>query len=223
MHFAADYSNAISIIENLDEPWGIKDTESRHIYLNHAARRYTNTPVNFPVEGRKDIEFPTAWHELYLDLIKHDQDTMKSNKSISVLEVHCWNGNDLPIAYISTKVPIYDNNYNCIGVLWDAKPAHFSNPILKSLNKNSYQISSEGAGLITEKELEVGWLITHGYSRKEISRILNIPSRTVYYRIHSIFAKLDIYNIAQLRAIYINNGLDNYIPKTILKNGVYNL
>ncbi|WP_210769481.1 hypothetical protein [Candidatus Symbiopectobacterium sp. 'North America'] len=62
MCVAADFSKAISLIENLDEPWGIKDAESRHVYLNLAARRYTNTPKNFSVEGRHDIEFPTAWH-----------------------------------------------------------------------------------------------------------------------------------------------------------------
>ncbi|MBG6248420.1 MULTISPECIES: PAS domain-containing protein [Symbiopectobacterium] len=155
MCVAADFSRAISLIENLDEPWGIKDAESRHVYLNLAARRYTNTPKNFSVEGRHDIEFPTAWHELYLDLIKHDQDTMSSKKSVSVFEVHCWNGNDKPIAYISTKIPTYDDFNKCIGILWDAKPACCIHPILKSLNKSNYEITSTGIGLVTEKELEV--------------------------------------------------------------------
>lgn len=117
MCVAADFSKAIFLIENLDEPWGIKDAESRHVYLNHAARRYTNTPKNFSVEGLYDIEFPTAWHELYFDLIKNDQDTMRSRKSTSVLEVHCWNGNHKPIASISTKIPLYDDVNKCIGVL----------------------------------------------------------------------------------------------------------
>ncbi|WP_440862652.1 LuxR C-terminal-related transcriptional regulator [Symbiopectobacterium purcellii] len=223
MQCSADFSKAISIIENLDEPWGIKDIESRHVYLNLAAKRYTNTPQKFSVEGKLDIEFPAAWHELYLDLITHDQDTISSNKSVRVLEIHCWNGNDNPVAYISTKTPIYDDVNKCMGILWDAKPAYSTNPILKSLNKSNYQISSEGNNLVTEKELEVTWLLTQGYSRKEISRIYNIPIRTVYSRIHSVFKRLDIHNIAQLREIYVEYGIDNYIPTAILKKGIYNL
>ncbi|MBG6248419.1 MULTISPECIES: helix-turn-helix transcriptional regulator [Symbiopectobacterium] len=63
----------------------------------------------------------------------------------------------------------------------------------------------------------------HGYSRKEISRILNITSRTVNYRVHSVFDKLDIHNIAQLRAIYVDQDIGDFIPTAILKMGVYNL
>lgn len=95
--------------------------------------------------------------------------------------------------------------------------------MLKSLNNNNYQITSTGIGLVTEKEREVLWLLIHGYSRKEISRILNLSTRTVNYRVHSVFDKLDIYNIAQLRAIYVDQEIDGFIPAAILNMGVYNL
>ncbi len=33
-------------------------------------------------------------------------------------------------------------------------------------------------------------------------------------------SKKSIYNIKQLRELYINNGMDSYIPSSILKNGL---
>ncbi|QZN94230.1 helix-turn-helix transcriptional regulator [Symbiopectobacterium purcellii] len=95
--------------------------------------------------------------------------------------------------------------------------------MLKSLNNDNYQITSAGIGLVTEKELEVVWLLIHGYSPKEVSRILNLSTRTVNHSVHSVFDKIDIHNIAQLRAIYVDQDMDNFIPAAILKMGVYNL
>lgn len=160
---------------------GIKDAVSRHVYMNPPARKYTNTPDNFPIEGKLDIEFPAEWHELHDELIKHDQITMNKKGSVSVLEVHHWNGCSKPTPFISDKIPIYESDGNCIGIIW---------------------------------------LIIHGYTRKEISYILNISSCAVKCRLYSVFQKKSIFNIKQLRELYINNRMDSYIPSSILKNGL---
>lgn len=220
MRFANGFDNAIALIEKLNEPWGIKDAESRHVYLNPLARKYTNTPDNFSVEGKLDVEFPAAWHELHDDLIKHDQVTMDKKGSVSVLEVHHWNGYSKPIPYISDKIPIYDSDGTCIGIIWNAKPAFIVNPTLNIFKKNNFKILTYSLEEITEKEHEVIWLMIHGYTRKEVSYILNISSCTVKCRLYSVFQKKSIYNIKQLREIYIYKGMDSYIPSSILKNGL---
>ncbi|QWA12044.1 hypothetical protein GTU79_04535 [Sodalis ligni] len=79
--------------------------------------------------------------------------------------------------FISDKIPIYESDGNCIGIIW---------------------------------------LIIHGYTRKEISYILNISSCAVKCRLYSVFQKIN-FNIKQLRELYINNRMDSYIPSSILK------
>lgn len=215
------FDNAIALIEKLNEPWGIKDAESRHVYLNPHARKFTNTPNDFSYEGKFDVEFPASWHELHDDLIKHDQKAMIKKSSVSVLEVHFWNGNSKPTPYISNKVPIYAGDNNCIGIMWNAKPASIINPIVNLFKVDSCKVLTYGIDEITEKEHEVIYLLIQGYTRKEVSRILNVSSRTVNFRLHSVYQKKSIYNMKQLRDFYIENGYKDYIPSSILRNGVH--
>ena len=220
MRVTNGFDHAIALIENLNEPWGIKDTESRHVYMNPLARIYTNTPDNFIVEGKLDVEFPAQWHELHDDLIKHDQLTMSKKRSVSVLEIHHWNGCSTPSPYISDKIPLYDNHGTCIGIIWNAKPASVVNPILAIFKKNTPPVFTHAIEDITEKEHEVIWLIIQGYTRTEISDILHISSSTVKSRLHSVFQKKSIFNIKQLRELYVHDEMDSHIPASILSNGL---
>lgn len=62
------FKGLISMMEHLSEPWGIKDRQSRHIYMNKAAYLYTNTPLDFDIEGKLDNEFPAHWADSHLNL-----------------------------------------------------------------------------------------------------------------------------------------------------------
>ncbi len=70
----ASFTSLIAMMEHLSEPWGIKDRESRHIYMNKAALLYTNTPLNFDIVGKTDAEFPADWAECADDLQEHDDE-----------------------------------------------------------------------------------------------------------------------------------------------------
>ena len=56
-------SSLIDLLSYQRDPWGIKDTQSRHLYMNTAALQYTDTPLRFSLEGKLDGEFPAAWAE----------------------------------------------------------------------------------------------------------------------------------------------------------------
>lgn len=63
------FKGLIAMMEHLSEPWGIKDRQSRHIYMNKAAYLYTNTPLDFDIEGKLDNEFPAHWAEFSPEFI----------------------------------------------------------------------------------------------------------------------------------------------------------
>lgn len=88
------FKGLIAMMEHLSEPWGIKDLSSRHIYMNKAAYLYTNTPLNFEVEGKLDDEFPANWAEFSPEFMEHDKRTEESQDRVTVIETHYWYGKD---------------------------------------------------------------------------------------------------------------------------------
>ena len=76
------------MMEHLNEPWGIKDLDSRHLYMNKAAYLYTNTPASFTVEGAWDDEFPAGWAECSAAWREHDRRTEENLGRVAVNENH---------------------------------------------------------------------------------------------------------------------------------------
>jgi DNA-binding CsgD family transcriptional regulator len=214
------FDYAIASIAKLNEPWGIKDKDSKHIFMNHKARVYTNTPSGFSIENKRDDEFPVDWSEYSQDFILHDRNTIRSNQSVSVMEVHNWNGQDTSVPFVSTKFPIYNLDGNCIGLLWNAKPVNFINPFIKSILKKSViQLNCETP--FSMKEQDVIFLLMNGFTRKEIANLLKVAIRTVEGRIYSFMAKRSLSNLSQLRDFYIENAENFRILAILLKKGIF--
>ncbi|WP_240313739.1 hypothetical protein [Candidatus Fukatsuia symbiotica] len=47
-----------SVMENSGQSWGIKDKESRFVYMNKVSLDAHNLPIGFDIEGRLDEECP---------------------------------------------------------------------------------------------------------------------------------------------------------------------
>ncbi|MFM1345801.1 hypothetical protein WFP14_04450 [Yersinia proxima] len=45
------FGSLISFMENNEEPWGVKDCESRFMYANKATLKFSQLPTNFNIEG----------------------------------------------------------------------------------------------------------------------------------------------------------------------------
>ncbi|WP_345831520.1 PAS domain-containing protein [Erwinia sp. HDF1-3R] len=130
------------MMENLAEPWGIKDLQSRHLYMNKAACRYTNTPPTFNVEGELDQDFPALWAECAEDLQEHDRRTEESLERVSVIETHYWNGLDYLTPYISEKFPFFNRDAQCIGTVWNARPLDNLTPAKEMANIYSLSVKT---------------------------------------------------------------------------------
>lgn len=147
------------MMEHLSEPWGIKDQLSRHLYMNRAAYLYTNTPLNFDVAGKYDHEFPADWADSAADFIEHDKMTEAARDRVTVIETHYWYGKDNLTPFISEKLPVYNDDKQVIGVIWNAKPMNSLSP-LKYINqqKPSVLTTEVNNELFTRAELDVIFL-----------------------------------------------------------------
>ncbi|HDL8496386.1 TPA: LuxR family transcriptional regulator, partial [Yersinia enterocolitica] len=71
---AGSFGSLLSFMENNEEPWGVKDCESRFMYANKATLKFSQLPINFSIEGRLDNECPAQWADFAPDLQRQDRE-----------------------------------------------------------------------------------------------------------------------------------------------------
>lgn len=216
------FNSFIATMEHLNEPWGIKDLDSRHIYMNKAAFLYTNTPPSFAVEGAFDHEFPASWAECAEDLQEHDRRTEESQERVAVIETHYWYGRETLSPFISEKLPVFDERGNCIGTVWSAKPLDTLTP-LKFINQKKPGVLTTVTDnkSFTKSELDIIFLMLQRYTAKEIANIYNASVKTIENRVYTIYQKADVHSLKQFEEYCIAHNLENYIPVRLIKKGIH--
>ncbi|MEM6159343.1 LuxR C-terminal-related transcriptional regulator [Erwinia sp. P6884] len=219
----SDYiSHLITMIRAFSDPWGLKAPDSRHIYMNDEARRFTCTPAEFNPEGRRDSEFPAAWAELEDDLIAHDHQASNSGTSSLVIETHHWYGDEDLRPYLSEKFPVFDDNGQCVAILWNARPVMIVNPLIVIDNRQPGVISTSiNNNLFTQSESETLFYLLQGISAKEIAQINGISLKTVSNRIQIIFQKANVHSQRQLEEFCRTQGFADYLPPHLLRKGLF--
>nr|WP_042858861.1 LuxR C-terminal-related transcriptional regulator [Dickeya sp. NCPPB 3274] len=211
----------IPLLNGLNEPWGIKDLASRHVYMNTPAYSYTNTPVNFDIEGKFDEEFPIAWAELSGDFIEHDRRTETCAERVTVIETHYWFGKAELSPFISEKIPLFNPAKECVGILWNARPMTTLSPLIHVDRRKPTVLKTEIAiDLFTRAELDTLFLVLRRFSSKEIARTFNLSSRTIENRIQNMYQKAGVHSFNQFEEFCYQQGLDGFIPHSLLTKGI---
>lgn len=216
-----DFRSFISMMEHLNEPWGIKDRQSRHLYMNKAAYLYTHTPLSFTVEGAYDNEFPASWAECSETLQEHDRRTEARLERVAVIETHYWYGRKTLSPYVSEKLPVFNEKGNCIGTIWNARPLETLTP-LKFINQKKPGVLTTVIEntLFTPSELDIIFLMLQRHTAKEIATIFNVSAKTIENRVYTIYQKADVHSLKQFEEYCIAHGLENYIPARLMKKGI---
>lgn len=72
----------------------------------------------------------------------------------------------------------------------------------------------------TERELEIIFYALQRLSAKEIAQKLCISHRTIENRLQGIYNKISINSLKELVEYCNTTGLNNYVPKKLLREGV---
>ncbi|PVZ87408.1 helix-turn-helix transcriptional regulator [Serratia sp. S1B] len=206
---------------NLNNPWGIKDLSSRHIYMNKEAYLYTNTPFDFNIVEKFDGEFPAEWTEFSADLQEHDRKTEEMRDRVAVIETHYWYGKDSLTPFVSEKLPIYNNKNELIGIMWNARPLDTLSPLIYiNQKKPSVLTTKVNSQEFTQCELDVIFLILQRYTNKEIAKLYNVALKTIENRIYNIYQKADVHTLQQFEEYCKQVNLDSYIPARLIDKGI---
>lgn len=216
--FIAPFATTMDL---LPTPWGFKDAASQHLYMNEAARKYTATPENYRLEGKRDNEFPTPWSDCADQFCEHDQQAEAAKGSVAVIETHYWYGNNYLSPFISEKFPVFDHNKQLLGCIWNARPVdNLSAMRFIDQKKASVLTTRLAHPLFTSAELDVIFLLLRRFNAKEIARIYNLSVKTISNRITTLYQKAGVHSLQQFESYCYAESLESYLPERFLSAGV---
>ncbi len=211
----------ITVLDNLREPWGIKDLDSKHIYMNSAAYAYTNTPKNFNVEGRLDAEFPVGWADFADDMVEHDRRTEQADgERVIVIETYNWFDSRELVPYQCEKIPLFSEEKEMIGTLWTSHPIRTLSPVyLSAKQRTPVEWTTSYEGPFSATEMETLFLLLCQFTKEEIAARQNLSKRTIDNRIQRMYQKVGVHNLRQFEEYCYQNNLHGYIPPNLLVKG----
>lgn len=216
--------SVINFLDKYDNPCSIKNNESRYIFINEAALIHYGIPLKFNYEGCLDSELPHPGSELAQKFQENDKKIIQEGKVIIEIETHIYGKDKKLQPHICEKIPFYDNDDTCIGIICMGRNFESASLYYQSVKLGSICLVTEPTvNIFTEKELDVIFLLLHGLSSKEIAKILNLSPRTVQSRTSIIYQKANINSYRQLKEYCIGMRLNKYIPKRFLYKGVHTL
>ncbi len=144
---------------------------------------------------------------------------MKSETTVCSLETHMYGNNKFLSSYICEKYPLYNDENECVGVIfhgWEAQDFSLTRLFYGKLPASI--IFQPSTHLFTQREWDVIFLSLHKYTSKQIGRILNISYRTVEHYTAQIYRKVGVRSAQQLEEYCRFNNYDLYVPKKFLRS-----
>lgn len=211
----------ISFFENSSIPWLIKSKESRFVYMNKASEDFHNIPIAYDYEGRFDEEFPCPWSEFAPEFKAHDRKAESTTSGAEIIVTSYYGRNSILEPYYCHKFPIYNNEGQVLGNLSYSKKFSFVSigDFFKNFRPSVINLTPP-TDIFTEKELEIIFYAIQKLPSKEIAQRLIISYRTVENRLLKIYEKIGINSLNGLIEYCHAEGLDNYVPKKLLRKGV---
>lgn len=211
----------LTLMENAPLPWALKSHDSRYVYINQAAQDFANIPVGFDFEGRLDGEFPTPWAEFAADYQAHDRKAQASPEGAEIITTSYFTRNAVLEPWYCAKFPLYDGQGEVLGTFCYAKRFTFLSlwDFCEQLKPSVISLTPPD-DTFNEKELNIIFFAIQKFSAKEIAAALGLSHRTVENRLCTIYSKVGINSLSALIDYCQATGLNHYIPRKRLREGV---
>ncbi|EPS8491639.1 helix-turn-helix transcriptional regulator [Yersinia enterocolitica] len=208
----------ISIMEYSNEPWVIRDCESRYVYVNQAGLDFLSLPADFDIEGRLDNECPADWAEFAEQYQANDRKAEKSGKRVAIISTHFYGRDKILEPYYLPRFPIYNKVGECIGTLTNASKLNFIS-LSQYIGRRTPSVLTltPPTDLFNEKELEIIFFILQPMTSKMVAKRLSLSHRTIENKLRLIYEKSGVRTINMFREYCGHLGLDLYIPPKFVK------
>ncbi|CNH37822.1 LuxR family transcriptional regulatory protein [Yersinia kristensenii] len=210
------FGSLVSFMENNEEPWGVKDCESRFMYVNKATLKLSQLPLNFDIEGRLDSECPAQWAEFASDLQKQDREVETDKQRVVMIQTCLWGQEHT----LCEKPPLFDNEKKCIGTIYHVTKFNFIS-LYDLFNQEipPVLVMKPPTNDFNQKELEVIFFLLQSLNAKEIAQKLNLSYRTIENKLQLIYGKAKVNSLSTFKEYCKAEGLNRYIPERFIKSG----
>ncbi|KOC89489.1 PAS domain-containing protein [Winslowiella iniecta] len=205
-------------LDQLHDPYVIKDLESRYIYANRAVAKLAGlrSPDNMLSKQEGEIQSRLTENSSIVDEWQNqDRLVMQSGKAITMLEIHLQ---QVEKPYIVRKIPFYGEDDQCIGVVAYSRSLERLN--LKKfvkINAPSSLLLNKPDEFFTEQECEFIFLKLQRMSNKDIANTLQIASATVDQQIGQLYEKCGVTHPDDFIEFCERRNYHRYLPESFLQ------
>ncbi|MFS2222191.1 helix-turn-helix transcriptional regulator [Pantoea sp. B65] len=204
-------------LDQLPEPYIIKDLESRFIYANQAVAKLFSlrAPDDMLYKQEHEFQSPLTENEFVVDEWQaQDRKIAQVRKPLIMLEMHPG-AVDYP--YLVRKVPFYDDNNSCQGVITYCRNLEvFTLKDFVKGNSPGSLLLTKPDDFFTEKECEIIFLKLQGMTSKEVGNRLHLSSRTVDNRMMRLYNKTGVNHFDDFSEFCEQRNYNRYLPKKFI-------
>lgn len=205
----------ISILDQVPEPWGIKNLESRFVYANPALIRLNNLKSSSDMVGKIDHEVESRLAELGAESFEEqDSQVFKTQQDLLTLELY---PEAVGYPYVVRKYPYFNEKQECVGVV-----GYVKNLEVCSLD-NYVKGSMPGSLLLrkpddffTERECEIIFFRLLGYKCKTIGEKLNLSRRTIENYMQQLYDKAGVNHFDDFQCFCEKRNYHRYLPQKLM-------
>jgi DNA-binding CsgD family transcriptional regulator len=195
-----------------DEPWGVKDSQSRYIYANQEYFNFLEIHIDIAKNiSNYSYEAVPALAPLTARLIAHDQKVMQTGQRLEAVGTLLIG--DSYRSFVFEKYPFFDKNGTTVGTVFHLKPFERLS-MGYFLEKPFYGVAtfSPPTDIFTKREWEVFFLLFRGLHRTQAAEFLGITDFSVRNVISRLFLRTGVSSKETLLALGVDKGWHLYVP-----------
>lgn len=203
---------AMHFFTQSEEPWGVKDAQSRYIYANQAYYNFLEIHDDIAKNITEfSYEAIPALASLAGRLIAHDQKVMQTGQRLEAVGTLLIGENYR--SFVFEKYPFFEESGHIVGTVFHLKPFERLS-MGYFLEKPFYGEATftPPTNIFTKREWDVLFLLFRGSLRNRVSEFLGISEISVRNLISRLFLRTGASSKEALLELGVNNGWHLYVP-----------
>ncbi|MFD2049978.1 helix-turn-helix transcriptional regulator [Pantoea stewartii] len=210
---------AIIFFKHSNEPWGVKDRQSRFVYANKAYFDFLkiHEDISSRITEYSYVDIP-VFASMAERLIAHDQQVMQTERRMEAIGTLLIEG--YYRSFIFERFPLYDESETVTGTVFHMKP--FERISMNYfLEKPFYGEAtfSPPTSIFSKREWDVLFLLFRGAQKTQVAEFLGIVEVSVRNILSRLFLKTGTSSREKLLEKGIDNGWHLYVPPRFVSIG----
>lgn len=206
-----------TMLDQLNNPFGIRDLSSRLIYSNDSFAHFLNCKSAKEIIGKHDRDIDSVFFNcdgIVEEFDKQYKKVSQTQKAFSTLEIH---PHAIDYPYIFRKMPFYDDGNECVGMFgYNIQlPIYSLNDYVKGHMPGSMLLNKPD-DFFTERECEIMFYRLQGLKAKEAAARLNLALTTFNNYMQRLYYKTGATNLDEFEEFCIKRNYNRYLPARFL-------